>query len=280
MRRIAIALGVALVSLASPAGSKATSSSTQTTSAEQQQAIVIQGRLKQAIGNFVQRLAQAGPTDQIAHWKNQVCPTVLGMDPVQGAFMEQRIDELARTVRLRPGGSNCLSAVAIVVTNDPNGFIADILRAYPISLRTDGWGRLKRFVQSDRPVRWISITDECGYGCEIGSRIRRETAPALAWMLVVVDSNQLHGVTVQELSDYVALVALTNPPDRPTAHPNSVLQLFDDPRPDSGSFGLTEYDRSFLAALYHEPVDRGANDQRSMIGRAMEKSLKPKPQPK
>jgi hypothetical protein len=242
--------------------------------------IVVQGRLKQAIRNFVQRLSQVGPSDQIAHWKDQICPTVLGMDPAQAAFLEQRINALARTVRLRPGGSNCLSALAIVVTNDPNAFVADMLGIYPMSLRADGLDRLKRFVQSSRPVRWISITNECGYGCAIGSRISRETAPALAGMLIVVDSNRLQDVTVQELSDYIALVALTNPPDRPGSHPNSVLELFDDPGPAGSSFALTDYDRSFLAALYHEPVDRSADDERATIGDAMEHSLKAKPPPK
>jgi hypothetical protein len=240
--------------------------------------IVIEGRLKQAIGNFVQRFTQSGPTDQIAHWKDQVCPMVLGIDPGQAAFIEQRIGDLARTVRLRTGGSNCLSTLAIVITADPNGFVADMLRTYPMTLRTDGWDRLKRFVQSTRPVRWISVTDECGYGCGLGSRISRGTSPSLAAMLVVVDAKQLEGITVAELSDYLALVALSNPNDRPKTHPNSMLALFDGPRVPSSSCELTDFDRSFLATLYHEPVDRSANNQRAMIRSQMERSLhKPPP---
>jgi hypothetical protein len=242
--------------------------------------IVIEGRLKQAIGNFVQRFTQSGPTDQIAHWKDQVCPVVLGIDPGQAAFIEKRIGDVARTVRLRPGGSNCLSTLAIVITPDPSGFVAEMLRTYPITLRTDGWDRLKRFVQSTRPVRWISVTDECGYGCGMGSRIRRETSPSLAAMLVVVDATQLKGITVAELSDYVALIALSNPNDRATTHPNSMLALFDGPKVAGTPYELTDFDRSFLATLYHEPVDRNANDQRAMIRSQMERSLRKPPPPK
>lgn len=241
--------------------------------------IVIEGRLRQAIGAFVQRFTQSGPTDQIAHWKDQICPEVLGIDPTQAAFMEQRIDALARTVHLRPGGSNCLSPLAIIVTTDPKAFVAEMLRIYPLTLRANGWDRMKRFVESSPPVRWISVTNECGYGCGLGSRIRRETAPSLAAMLVIVDATQLQGVSVSELSDYVAMVALTNPNDRPDAYPNSVLALFDGPAMPGTAFALTDFDRTFLASLYHEPVDRSAAQQQQMLKAQMERVLRTSPRP-
>lgn len=168
--------------------------------------IVIQGRLKQAIGAFVQRFTQSGPTDQIAHWKDQICPEVLGIDPAQVAFMEDRIDALARTVRLRPGGSNCL-------------------------------------------------------------------AP-LAAMLIIVDATQLKDVSVSALSDYVAMVALTNPNDRPDSYPNSVLALFDGRAVPGAELALTDFDRTFLATLNHEPVDRSAAQQREMLKAQMGRALR------
>lgn len=236
--------------------------------------IVVEGRLKQAISGFVQRLTQSGPTDQVARWKDEICPLVLGIDPSEAKFMEERIGDLARTVRLRAGGSRCLSTMAVVVTPDPKAFIEDLLRNYPLTLRTDGWDRLKRFVESNRPVRWISATDECGFSCGLaGSRIRLSTRPSLAAMVIIVDASQLSGVNLGELSDYVALVALTNPNDRPITHPNSMLALFDDPRAPNAGFELTDFDRSFLAALYHAPIDRSAAAQRSMMRNEMKNSL-------
>lgn len=240
--------------------------------------IVVEGRLKQAISDFVQRLTQSGPTDQIAHWKDEVCPLVLGIDPSEAQFMEQKIDELARTVRLRAGASSCLTTMAVVITPAPKAFIDDLLRDYPMTLRTDGWDRLKRFIESSRPVRWISATDECGYSCGLaGSRIRRSTRPSLGAMIVIVDAGQLKGVNLGELSDYVALVALSNPDDRPISHPNSMLGLFDDPRGPDASIELTDFDRSFLAALYRAPLDRSANAQRSMMKNYMKRSLSKPP---
>ncbi len=240
--------------------------------------IVVEGRLRQAINGFVQRLTQSGPSDQIARWKDEICPLVLGIEPSEAQFMEQRIDELARTVRLRAGGSSCLGTMAVVITPDPKAFIDDLLRNYPITLRTDGWDRLKRFVDSTRPVRWISATDECGFSCGLaGSRISRDTRPSLAAMIVVVDASQLKGVNLGELSDYIALVALTNPSDRPATHPNSMLALFDDPRPLDLALELTDFDRSFLGALYHAPIDRSAAAQRAMMKSEMRKSLSKPP---
>jgi hypothetical protein len=52
-----------------------------------------------------------------------------------------------------------------------------------------------------------------------------------------------------------------------------MLALFDDPRMSNASFELTDFDRSFLAALYHAPIDRSANAQRAMMKSAMKEQL-------
>lgn len=240
----------------------------------QDNAIVVRGRLKQAVSHFVDALTRSGPTDQIARWKDVICPVVLGIDPNEAAFMEKRIVSVGHSVGLRAERASCLTTMAIVVTPDPNGFTTQLLHDYPITLRTDGWDRLKRFVNSDRPVRWISVTDECGFSCGLpGSRLSKDTSPALSAMIVVVDSRQLQGVSIGELSDYVSVVALSNPPDQPSVHPNSILALFDDPRNPAASFALTDYDLSFLDGLYNAPVNKSANVQRSTINSRMRKAL-------
>lgn len=239
----------------------------------QDDAIIVRGRLKQAVSHFVDALTRAGPTDQIARWKDVICPVVLGIDPNEAAFMEKRIVAVGQSVGLRTGRASCLTTMAIVITPDPNGFTRQLLHDYPITLRSDGWDRLKRFENSNRPVRWVSVTNECGFGCSIGSRLSKETNPALSAMIVVVDSRQLQGVSMGELSDYVSVVALSNPPDQPTIHPNSILALFDDPRNPASTFALTDYDRSFLDGLYNAPTDKGANAQRSTITSHMRKDL-------
>lgn len=48
--------------------------------------------------------------------------------------------------------------------------------------------------------------------------------------------------------------------------------------PDS-SFQLTDFDRSFLSALYHAPIDMSAAAKRAMMRSAMKKSLSKSPVP-
>jgi hypothetical protein len=241
--------------------------------------IVIEGRVKQAVQHFVDLLTQSGPTDQIARWKDAICPIVIGIDPAEADFMARRIAEIGKPLRLRAAGSSCTATMAIIFAPDAAGVARELLRRYPITLRTDGYSRLKRFTQSTSPVRWISVTDECGAGCSLpNSRILRATRPTFAAMIVIVDARQIAGFSIGELSDYVALVALSNPPDTRESS-RSILSMFSSPRPAGSYFQLTDYDRSFLAGLYGSPLDSGAQGQRSAIVSRMRKELKPKPKP-
>src|SRR5262249_57748318 len=102
---------------------------------------------------------------------------------------------------------------------------------YPVTLRTDGADRLRRFAASTKAVRWISVTDECGVACVLpNSRLSKATRPALSAMIVVVDARQLTGIHIGELSYFVSLVALTNPPADDRSRPNSILDMFGGPK--------------------------------------------------
>ncbi|HEU5482017.1 MAG TPA: hypothetical protein VFU80_02835, partial [Sphingomicrobium sp.] len=146
----------------------------------QAEEIVVTGRLREALTRFVQRLTQAGPTDQVARWKDEICPEVYGIAENQARFVRDRIGEVAKGLRLRVGRTDCPATMYVVVTPNAAAFAAEMERLYPISLRTDGRARLKRFVTSTRPVRWISVTDECGNGCSLpNSRLMKATRPSL-----------------------------------------------------------------------------------------------------
>ena len=84
-----VAAGILMTAEAPPASSS-----------RQQQPIVVQGKLKDTVSRFVEQLTQTMSTGQIGRWYGEVCPTIYGMDPAQAAFMQDRIAELARSVRL------------------------------------------------------------------------------------------------------------------------------------------------------------------------------------
>jgi hypothetical protein len=97
-------------------------------------------------------------------------------------------------------------------------------------------------------------------------------------MIVIIDARKVEGRTLGEISDYVGLVALSNPPLDKGPRPNSILGMFDEPRTiGAPAAALTDFDRTFLAGLYRAPIDMGANAQRIAIERQMRKSLEKPP---
>jgi hypothetical protein len=243
--------------------------------------IIVEGRVKTFLENFVVSLSQAGPTDQLARWKDEVCPVVTGIDPAEAAFMQDRIVQLAQTVGLRRGRSDCVTTLMVVVTPDASSWSRNLVREYPITLRRDGgFGRLRQFTETTAAVRWISVINECGEACALpGSRLRKATKPTFDDMIIVVDADQIGGLTIGELSDYVAVVALSNPPmvgSKPSA---SILSMFGTTRDPSSPFALTNYDRSFLKGLYGSTLDQSAKVQRQTIVSHMKKDLAPPGRP-
>jgi hypothetical protein len=264
-----VAVGILMAAEAPPAPSPT-----------QQQPIVVQGKLKDTVSRFVEQLTQTMSTDQIGRWYGDVCPTIYGMDPTQAAFMQDRIAELARSVRLLTNDHGCVTDLAIIMTPDAEGISRYFRRKYPITLKTDGWSRLRRFVDSSSPIRWISVTDECGSGgCSLpNSHIHRATHPGTVLMIVIIDARKVEGRMLGEICDYVGLVALTNPPLDKGPRPNSILGMFDEPLTTGGAaHSLTDFDRTFLAGLYQAPIDMGANAQRIAIERQMRKDLQKAP---
>jgi hypothetical protein len=161
----------------------------------------------------------------------------------------------------------------VVVTPDASGLAASLARDYPVTLRKDGNWRLKRFAASNRPVRWLTVTDPCGpLGCALsGSRLTASTNPRFEAMIVLVDAPQVNRFYLGELSDYVSLVVLGNPPLGGQSPPTSILSMFERERPTGSNFQLTDHDRSYLAGLYRTRTDGLGRQQRSAIANYMDK---------
>jgi hypothetical protein len=217
---------------------------------------------------FVDSLAQAGPTGQLARWRDWICPSVLGIETAQAAWMEDHVAEVARSLELRRSPHSCRPTLIVVVTSDAAGLAKELAEKAPISLSADGRWRLKRFVENDRPVRWLSVTDPCGYGCALpGSRLKRGTTPAFSTVLVIVVAGKVTGFSLADLGDYVALAALANPASDTEAPASSILSMFARPRTPGTQYALTESDRAFLTGLYRSGPEQTGQAQRNAIVR-------------
>ncbi len=106
-----------------------------------------------------------------------------------------------------------------------------------------------------------------------GTRLRLTAVPDLSSTIVVVDLKQCEGFSWGALADYIAMAALTNV----DLHANfsdvpSILALFGEPA-DKRDAGLTDWDRSYLKALYH--TNRMSRLQRVQIREAMVRDMEP-----
>lgn len=78
------------------------------------------------------------------------------------------------------------------------------------------------------------------------SRLRTQIIDKIYKTIIIVDVDQVGGRTTAELGDYLAFVGLAQvDPEADTVGFDTVLNLF-----DGSSQGLTEWDRSYLQALY------------------------------
>jgi hypothetical protein len=234
--------------------------------------IIIYGERQEVFRAFVDSVAEAGRTGQYGRWLDWVCPSVRGIEAAQAAWMEDRIAEIAESVALRRQDS-CRPSLFVIITPDAGGFAQELARAAPITLRTDGWWKLNRFLKSEAPIRWLGVTDPCPRGCPLpNSRLVQATTPAFTMLLVVVDADKVKEFSLAELADYVALAALTNPNPDSNAPAESVLSMFDHARAPGTQYALTDRDRAFLAGLYESSADHSGRFQRNAIVRSMAKA--------
>lgn len=111
------------------------------------------------------------------------------------------------------------------------------------------------------------------------SRIRAATHDDFGAVFVIVDADQLGNVGFEALSDYLAMVTLSQlDPDADTTAWPTVLKLFNGQanRPQA----MTDWDVSYLQGLYEATRDaRNVNQQRSEIAQHMDHTLQPPPSP-
>jgi hypothetical protein len=93
-------------------------------------------------------------------------------------------------------------------------------------------------------------------------------------VIIVVDSTKLNGTTWQQLADYLSVVSLAQvDPDASPAAYDSILNLFSNPAAYSG---LTDWDRSYVRALYEFDQERRVEAQEGdLVSRMAREELGP-----
>jgi hypothetical protein len=295
---------VLALTLALAAGAVAAQEAPQTPAAQrpaQLDEVVVEGRqLEALVRNFVTDVSQPANNRGLARWNRPICVGAVNLRNDVGQYVIDRISDVARELEVEAGEPGCRPNVLIVAAVDGAGLATALVEDRPrnFDLRhngTDAGTRaFRNFRTGDQPVRWwqisMPIDSETGGRAvrlpgdidpasgqpsapEIhvfaASRLRTQIRDDLVRSVIIVDVDRLGGASLVQLADYLALVALAQvDAEADTAPYPTILNLFADPA--SAPAGLTDWDRSYLTALYeHDQLRINRNSQVRAVAEAV-----------
>lgn len=261
--------------------------------------VVQRQRLERAVRNFVDEVAAPSPGRGPARWDRRVCVGIVNVRNPVAQHLVDRVSQVAMDVGLEPGEPGCKANVLIIGTSDAPALAQALVDATPRAFRPNWSGSdrgavaLANFVASEAPVRWwhvaLPVDSQTGApavrlpGQEeprmtaifASSRLRTQVQNNLDRVFVIVDFGRAEGLNSNQLSDYIAMVALAQiDPDAATGSFNSVLNLFEQPG-GVGIDGMTDWDRSYLSALYGAELNQlGPSHQASSVSNVMAHDLR------
>lgn len=240
-------------------------------------------RLDSVIRDFINEVAAPNYNRGLARWSDSVCVGAAYLSNDAAQYLVDRVSAVADDLKLKIGAPGCTPNILIVATDDANRLAQDMVDRSPRSFRAGGSGmdrggaELRRFVQSDRPVRWWQVstpydtetgmraTRVPGDGSDngnpgqvlmyapssrtpIASRLTSHIQDKIFSTIILVDVNKLNGLSIDQLADYIAMVSFAQiDPASDTSRYASILNLFADPQ---AATGLTQWDKAYLAGLY------------------------------
>ena len=247
--------------------------------------IVVEGtRLEERTAEYVREVAAPARGRGPARWRQGVCVGAANFDPEVAQYLVDRVSDVARDLGLSAGQPGCEPSILIIGTTDGASFTRQFVEMRPRLFVVGGSGMdrgrnaLEDFMSSDRPVRWWHVSmptdaetgtravrlggdyvpgydprfDVLGYAPQVSvtvaSRIQSSIEDTMKRSFVIIDVDKLGGVSLEQLGDYVAMVALVQVnPDADTSRYETILNLFQ--TPDSIS-GLSGWDRAYMDGMY------------------------------
>jgi len=234
--------------------------------------VIVEGHrtLEETVHDFVDVVVEPPRGRGPARWDRTVCVGVANLRTAAAQVMIDRISQVAMDVGLEPGEPGCKPNVLVIATADGQGLARGLVDARRRAFLPGAAGasrstaQLEAFENSDKPVRWwhVSLPVVADTGAPavrmpgesaptvstLGSRLTSPVRNDLRRVFIIVDFEKLGAVNFQQLSDYVAMVALAQvDPDADTASYRTILNVFADPQAESG---LTDFDMDYLKSLY------------------------------
>lgn len=239
-------------------------------STELSDVVVEARRLREVVQNFVGEVAAPAGNRGPARWNGPVCIGVVNLRGGVAQYIVDRTSDVARELGLAAGEPGCRPNVLIIAAADGRAVADALVDTRRNVMRPGGSGmtrslrQLDKFRTSDAPIRWWHVSapvdSETGRlatrlpgedapvtNVSRASRVRTDIRDDLLRAIIVVDMEKAAGISVAQLADYCALVALSQvDPEAEVGGYDTVLNVFVDPTTP----GLTTWDMDYLKALY------------------------------
>lgn len=262
---------------------------------------------QQARGFVESYAAPTAKLDQYARWHGPACVAVTGLVPEQAAPVKARIEAVAKTVGAPVAASGCKPNIEIVFSAEPQHDLDAIAARNAAVLGHEGTKTVTRPIQSWYAIETLGSpavpqgpvsappppAGLAGMVAHVGQErasvnrgamaprrcidARSPTCPHSGFLnvLVLVDARHMGDVSVDLTSDYVAMLALSQPRslDGCMTLP-SVIDLYAAACPDRDPpEGLTAADQAYLTSLYAADLTVAKASEQSDIAGRMVKIL-------
>jgi hypothetical protein len=253
-------------------------------------------------------------TGKMARWSDGICPIAVGLKPAFTSFVTQRVRAIAAKAGAPVNGrERCRPNIEIVFTTAPQTLLNRVRDKQPYLLGYyDNTPQRDRLATVTRPIQaWYTTATQdwngkvevdsgktVGPGLEIwlpcsitpgvclvhlpnahavavtGSRLGDGVRSDLYHVMIVADPSKLRDYEMGPLSDYIAMLALTQITSLDACQqlPSIVNMLAEGCERKADT--LTENDMAYLHGLYKAAPDRSLGTQQDQMALSMEQELK------
>lgn len=216
-----------------------------------------------------------------------------GVPDHQKAALVSRLRQVAAAVGIPVAPMTCRPNVLVVVARDKQALMQRLERKRPYFFPSS-WsgGRIRSLVRDPAPVAAWHLEGKMGRDgrnlqtdymsgldyqktTQPGSRIVPSARPHFLGAIVIVDLDALNGLTTTQLADYAAMrgFARTDPRALAGSKTPTILHVIDTPMGSEMPVTMTEWDFSFLKALYASDGRNYASSQRGEMKKLVKQEL-------
>ncbi len=264
-------------------------------------------RPEKALDNFIIAHARtARPDGKIARWKSGICPVTVGFPAQFNRYIHQRIIKVAMAAGAPLASEEpCRSNLLVVATPQPQALLDEIRAKHPSALGFHYRSKAAKVATMTLPIQaWYGTVTEdfrgwifpdypsmpLGFeganmlptsrllpdGMSVsGNRTGDGVKSLFSFALIIVDSSKIAGQEIGPISDYIAMLALSQGQYYDVCQdiPSITNLLAANCAPEMKPVALTDIDVTYLRGLYRMNAGLSYVGQRGSIAFNMKKTL-------